>query len=58
VEYVAMLELQDQLRRFTKQIAQVKKVMRELSYFEGSLDPNHCLKWVQPLRKARGCLDE
>jgi len=46
---IAILKLQDQLSRLTKPLAQVNEVMREPAYFEGSLDPNRYLKWVQTL---------
>jgi len=47
---IVILELQDQVRRLTKQIDQGKEAMRESPYFEGSLYPNHYLKWVQTLK--------
>jgi len=43
---IAIFELQDQVRRLTNQITQVKEAMRELPYFKDSLNPNHYLKWV------------
>ena len=46
---------------YTKQIAQVKEVMREPSSFEGTLDSNHYLKWVQAFEgylRVRGCSNE
>jgi len=46
---IAILELQDQVRRLTNQIAKVNEAIREPPCFEGSLDPSHYLKWVQTL---------
>jgi len=58
---IAILELQDQVRRLTNQIAQVKEAMREPPCSEGSLNPNHYLKWVQTLEvyfEAKGYSNE
>ena len=41
---MAFLELQDQVRRLTNQIAQMKEAMKEPPCFGGGLDPNHYLK--------------
>jgi len=47
---IHILELQNQIRKLRKQIAQVKKVIKEHSCFDGnSLDPTMFLKWVQTL---------
>jgi len=61
MEDIVILDLQNQVRRLSSQILQVKKAMREPPCIEGSLDPNHYLKWIQVLEcyfKAGGCLDE
>ena len=58
---IAIRELQDQVRSLTNQIAQVKEAMGELACFEGQLNSNHYLKWVQTLEvyfEAKGYFNE
>jgi len=58
---IVILEHQDQVIKLTKQIAQVKEAMKEPSCFEGSLNPNRYLKWVQTFAacfEAKGYANE
>jgi len=58
---IANLELQDQVRRLTNQIAQEKAAIGEPPCFKGSLDPNHYLKCIQTLEdyfEAKGYSNE
>jgi len=53
-----MVKLQAQVRKLSKQITQIKKVMKEPPCFDGiRLDPTFYLRWVQTLEdyfKAKG----
>jgi len=58
----AIVELQAQVRKLSKQIAQNKKTMEEPPYFDCiSLDPTIYLRWVQTLEyyfEANECSHE
>ena len=62
MEYLAILNLQDQVRTLLSQIAQTKKAMKEPPYFDGiCLNPTIYLRWVQTLEdyfESKGCSGE